>query len=197
MWLILWIVVFCLSFVTGFAEISVLVLTRLSFVAVMLFFQVQSFSFKGARHCKRGGGERNCNFLTHDQETKLMYSLCLYPYHSCPNIFSIDWFIVFGSSTLLWSFWAWSVILSTHFLGRLPEWLTSTKFPLAFFRSNWQLPYLNQRYGKNDCRNYFMTKSQWKMVPDTRIEPATSWISVGRRIGRASDWPSGPGYFQY
>ena len=55
-----------------------------------------------------------------------------------------DWLIdlqFYGSSTLLSSFQARSVNLSTLFLGRLPKRLTTM---CRTFDSNWQLPYLNQ-----------------------------------------------------
>ena len=60
-------------------------------------------------------------------------------------------------------------------LGRLPMRLTNTKC------SNWQLPYLNQQKGENGHRNYFMTKSLWKICGQTEDRARdllnTSWMS--------------------
>ena len=44
------------------------------------------------------------------------------------------------------------------------------------FARNWQLPFLNQRKGKNDHRKYFMINLHERMLPTSAgVEPATSW----------------------
>ena len=51
------------------------------------------------------------------------------------------------------------------------------------FTRNWQLPFLNQRKGENDCRIYFMINLHERMLPTSaKVEPTTSWSPVGRRI---------------
>ena len=50
------------------------------------------------------------------------------------------------------------------------------------FASNWQMPFLNQRKGDNERRNFFMTKFPLKNVPGVRIEPATVCLPGGTRI---------------
>ena len=42
------------------------------------------------------------------------------------------------------------------------------------FARNWQLPFLNQQKGENDCRKYFMINLHERMLP--------TWSPVGRRI---------------
>ena len=45
------------------------------------------------------------------------------------------------------------------------------------------LPFLNQRKGENDRRKYFMINlHEWMLPTSARVEPATSWSPVGRRI---------------
>ena len=52
------------------------------------------------------------------------------------------------------------------------------QFCTHFFARNWQLPFLNQRTGENNRRNYFVIKFPRKNVADpTGIEPAFSLIT--------------------
>ena len=64
--------------------------------------------------------------------------------------------VFYGSSTLLRSFRAQSVNLSTLFPGKSPRQFTSIVSAHSF-ASNWQLPFLNQRKGDNGHRMFFMT----------------------------------------
>ena len=58
------------------------------------------------------------------------------------------------------------------------------------FARNWQLLFLNQRKRENGRRNFFMTKSPWKNVPDVGIELGAAYMpSV-----HASDWATAPGF---
>ena len=50
------------------------------------------------------------------------------------------------------------------------------------FANNWQMPFLNQRKGDDERRNFFMTKFPRKNVPGVRIEPATVCLPGGTRI---------------
>ena len=59
----------------------------------------------------------------------------------------------YGSSTLLMSFWARSVNLSTLFPDKPPRQFTSIVSAHSF--ANY--PFLNQRKGDNGRRNFFMT----------------------------------------
>ena len=72
---------------------------------------------------------------------------------------------------LLRSCRARSVNLTTLFLGRLPKRLITTKCPY------WQLPFLNQQYVENGCRNYFMAKSL-RYVAGPGFELATSGLLI-------------------
>ena len=69
----------------------------------------------------------------------------------------------------------------TSLLGRWPV------FSGHSFASNWKLPFLNQRKGENDRRNYFMTKLHERMLLDLSIEPASAWSTVRIPGGRGSD----------
>ena len=66
--------------------------------------------------------------------------------------------VFYGPSTLLGSFQAWSVNLSTLFPGSLPILSAHS------FTSNRQLPFSNQQKGQNGRRNFFTTKSPQKNV---------------------------------
>ena len=62
-----------------------------------------------------------------------------------------------------------SVILSTLFLGKLPQ----SSLPVLsahLFAINSRMLFLNQRKRKNGRRNIFMTKSSRKDVPDARVD---------------------------
>ena len=51
------------------------------------------------------------------------------------------------------------------------------------FARNWQLPFLYQRKGENDRRQYFMINLHERMLPTSAgVEPATSWSPVGWHI---------------
>ena len=77
------------------------------------------------------------------------------------------WFVLrfYSPVNPLGSCQAWSVNLITLF----PEqgW-SSKRLPSICahaFARNWQLPFLNQRKGKNDHRKYFMIKRHERMMP--------------------------------
>ena len=75
-----------------------------------------------------------------------------------------------------------SVYLTTRLLGRLSP-LSGWPVLCTFFRRNWQLPFLNQQKGENDCRKYFMINLHKRMLPTSAaVEPATSWSPVRWRI---------------
>ena len=82
--------------------------------------------------------------------------------------FGLVRFLFYGPSTHFRSFRAWSVILTTLFLGK-PRQFTSA-LSAHSFASNWQLLLLNQRKRENGRSNLFMTKSPWKNAPDVGIE---------------------------
>ena len=83
-----------------------------------------------------------------------------------------------GLSTFFMPFRARSVNPSPLFLCKPPKQFTST------FASNWQMPFFNQRKGKNGRRNYFMTNLYERILPDVRIEPATVRIPGVRATDR-------------
>ena len=58
------------------------------------------------------------------------------------------------------------------------------------FARNWQLPYLNQRKGENDCRKYFVQSPRKNVADPAGVEPGTSWSQVGR----ASNWATENGF---
>ena len=71
-----------------------------------------------------------------------------------------------------------SVYLSILLLGRLSP---LSEFCADSFARNWQQPFLNQRRGVRDHRQYIVIKSPWKNVAvPTGIESTTSWLPVGR-----------------
>ena len=72
--------------------------------------------------------------------------------------FGLVWFLFYGPSTHSRSFRAQSVTLTTLLLGKPPRQFTSA--------NNWQLLFLNQRKRENGRRNFFITKSPRKNVPD-------------------------------
>ena len=94
---------------------------------------------------------------------------------------------------------AWSIYLTTLLLGRLS--------PLSFTR-NWQLPFLNQRKGENDCRKYFtiyqhermlLTRREMNQQPldhQSNVHPTevsiilkhTSILSSLRTDGHSNEW---------
>ena len=83
-----------------------------------------------------------------------------------------------------------SVYLTTRLLGRLST-LSSNQYCAHSFARNWQLPFLNQRKGENDCRKYFTINLHKRMLPTSAgVEPATSWSPVGR----ASNWATEAGW---
>ena len=57
-----------------------------------------------------------------------------------------------------------SVNPNTLFLGKLQDLSGLPILSADPFARNWQLPYLNQWYGKNGRRNYFMTNLHEKYV---------------------------------
>ena len=73
--------------------------------------------------------------------------------------FGLIGYLFYGPSTHFRSFWAQSVTLTTLFLGKPPN--------AHSFASNWQLLFLNQQKRKNGRKNFFMTKSPRKNVPDS------------------------------
>ena len=77
--------------------------------------------------------------------------------------------VFYGTSTLLKSFRAQSVNLSTLFPGKPPRQFTNTVSAHSF-TSNWQLPFLNQRKGENG-RIVFITSLLLRMFagPEDRI----------------------------
>ena len=72
----------------------------------------------------------------------------------------------------------------TSLLGCLPV------FGVHSFASNWQLLFLNQRKRENGRRNYFMSKSPRKNVPDVGIEFGAACMPSGH----ASDRATAPGF---
>ena len=59
-----------------------------------------------------------------------------------------------------------SVYLTTCLLGRLSPLLAVNQYCAHSFARNWQLPFLNQQKGENDCRKYFNYQSPQKNVAD-------------------------------
>ena len=59
-------------------------------------------------------------------------------------------------STLQHFYWAGLVLYVGH------------QYCAHSFARNWQLPFLNQQKGENDCRKYFMIKSRWKKAADPK-----------------------------
>ena len=81
-------------------------------------------------------------------------------------------FFTFQSTTTVML--RWSINLTTLFLGRLPEQLTSTK--CSSFRQYLTTATLCLESvvgGENGRRNYFLTNLHEQMLPDQRTEPAT------------------------
>ena len=94
--------------------------------------------------------------------------------------------VFYGLSTLLRSFRARSVNLSTLFPGKPPRQFTSIVSAHSF-ASNWQLPFLNQRKGDNGRRIFFSWPiSSQECVPGVRVESATGSIPGGRASDRAT-----------
>ena len=81
----------------------------------------------------------------------------------------------FGRGQLIYPHCSWASLL-----GSFPVLSAHS------FASNWQLPFLNQRKGRNDRRNYFLTNLRERMLQDVRIEPATVRIPGGRAFGQAT-----------
>ena len=62
-----------------------------------------------------------------------------------------------------------SVYLTTLFLGQISLLSGWAVFVLSLsFARNWQMPFLNQRKGENDCRKYFMINLHEKKCCQTR-----------------------------
>ena len=71
-----------------------------------------------------------------------------------------------------------SVHLTTLFSGQALSSKRFTSTCANSFARNCQLPFLNQRKGKNDCRKYFLINLHERMLPDpSRIEPASKWAT--------------------
>ena len=79
----------------------------------------------------------------------------------------------FGHGQLTYPHCSWESLL-----GSLPV-LSAHSFTST---SYWQFPFLNQRKGENDRRNYFMTKLHERMLLEVRIKPATVHITRQTRI---------------
>ena len=86
------------------------------------------------------------------------------------------WFLFDGPSTHFRSFRMRSITLSTLFLGKTPGNLPVLS--ANSFARNWQLLFLNQRKKENGCRNFFMTKSPWKHMPDIGIKLRAAWQAI-------------------
>ena len=83
---------------------------------------------------------------------------------------------------------AQSIYPTTCFPGQAmsPKQLTSTC--AHSFARNWQLPFLNQQKGENDCRKYFIINLQDRILPDlVGIKPVTSWSPVGHAPNWATE----------
>ena len=115
---------------------------------------------------------------------RLIFSLC---FEIKLNGYDHDkfliWFLFYGPSTHFRSFWAWLVNLATLFLGKPPRQFISSAHSSA---SNWQLLFLNQRKRENGRRNFFMTKSPLKNVPDVGIELGAACMPRGHVSNRAT-----------
>ena len=91
----------------------------------------------------------------------------------------------YSPSTHFTSFRARSVTLKPHcswasLLGSLPVLFAHS------FTSNWHLLFLNQRKRENCHRNFFMTKSPRKNVPDVGIELGAACMPSGHASDRAT-----------
>ena len=93
--------------------------------------------------------------------------------------------VFYGASTLLRSFRARSVNLSTLFPGKPPRQFNSI-VSVHSLASNGQLPFLNQRKGDHGRRNFFMTNLLPRMCAERRVESATGRIPGERASGRAT-----------
>ena len=98
------------------------------------------------------------------------------------------WFLFYGPSTHFRSFGhsllAWPHCSWENLLGSLPVLSAHS------FASNWQLLFLNQQKRENGRRNFFITRSPRKNVPDVGIELGAACMPSGH----ASDWATTPGY---
>ena len=84
----------------------------------------------------------------------------------------------------LGSYPAWSVYLTTLFLGRHGALrLTSTCAHSA--ARNWRMSFLNQRKGDNDCRKYFMINLH-KNVAGPNGDPVSNLLITGQMHIRLS-----------
>ena len=116
--------------------------------------------------------------------------------HICPKTYDhygtttqflgldLVWFLFYGPSTHFRSFWAWSVTLTTLFLGKPPRHLPVLS--AHSFASNWQLLSLKQRKRENGSRNFFLTKSPRKNVPDVGIKLGAACMPSGHPSDRAT-----------
>ena len=68
-----------------------------------------------------------------------------------------------------------SIYLTNLFLGRLSPLKQLTSICAHSFAQNWQLPFLNQRKGKNDGRKYFMSN----LYERTLLDPQCSIYKTG------------------
>ena len=118
--------------------------------------------------------------MTEIQLSSLMVTKHCWNQNITPQLFVLRFY---GPVNPMGSCRTWSIHLTTRLLGRLSP--LSNQYCAHSFARNWQLPFLNQRKGENDCKKYFMIKSPWKIVADpARVKTATSWSSVGH----ASNW---------
>ena len=104
------------------------------------------------------------------------------------SLILLIWFLFYSPSTHFRSFRALSVTLTTLFLGKPPWQLTL--FSAHSFTSNRQLLFLNQRKRESGRRNFFMTKSPWKNMPDVGIELG----AANMPSGHTSDQATVPGF---
>ena len=76
---------------------------------------------------------------------------------------------LFGPFNPIGSYWAWSVDLTTLFLGRLSP-LSGLPALCTFFQQKLTT-------GENDSKKYFMINLHERILP-ARVEPPTSWYQL-------------------
>ena len=107
--------------------------------------------------------------------------------------FCLYWGFTTKSTTKVMSRWPQGPVnLFTLFLGKLPNRLTSTECLCPCFRLWLTTALLESAVGREWLYQLFHDQiSTNTMGSDPRIEPATSWTPVGRRIQQSP----GPEYF--
>ena len=100
----------------------------------------------------------------------------------------LSWIEVLPPSQPIRAMSSRSVYLTTLYLTGLSSKLLNSTCAHSFTR-NWQLPFLNQQKGENDCRIYFMINLHKRVLPDpVGKEPTTLISRPWSPVGHASDW---------